>query len=112
MGSSEMQAVQARFEEAQSLVSDAMRSDRERVAEGYASTLPGDSASWAALLDTSSPVSPGGDPAYKAGGLLAADEASGVIGLEAVDGGRTVTLTRPAYEDFSSQAAYTIEYDL
>ena len=112
MGSSEMQAVQARYEQAESVIYDAMRTNQARVSEGYASTLPGDSSSWVALLDTSGTLSPGGDPAYKAGALSAADQASGVIGLMAANRGRSVTLTRPAYEDFSSQAARTVEYDL
>ena len=109
MGSSEMQALQARLEQAQSTIQDAMRTNEGRVAEGFASTLPGDSASWVALLHTSGTLSPGGGPAYKAGALSAADEANGVIGLIAVNGGRTVTLTRPAYGDFSGQGVRTIE---
>lgn len=107
-----MSPIESRYQEAGQLVDDAMRSDQSRVSEGYASTLPGDTASWVALLNTPSTLSPGGDPGYKAGTLSAADQASGVIGLVASNRGRTVTLTRPAHGDLSGQATQTFEYGL
>lgn len=110
--SSGMAEVRSRYEEATRFVADAMREDRARVADGYAGALPGDTAAWAALLNGPGALAPGGGPAYKSGSLSAVDEASGVIGLVAANGGRTVTLTRPAYQDFSRPVARTIEYDL
>jgi len=103
---------QSRYQEAGRFVDDAMRSDQLRVSEGYASTLPGDTAAWVAMLNATGILSPGGDPGYKAGTLSAADVASGVIGLVASNRGRTVTLTRPAHGDLSGQATQTFEYGL
>lgn len=100
---------QSRYQEAGRFVDDTMRSDQS---EGYASTLPGDTAAWVAMLNATGILSPGGDPGYKAGTLSAADETSGVIGLVASNRGRTVTLTRPAHGDLSGQATQTFEYGL
>ncbi len=111
-GNDGMSPIESRYQEAGQFVDDAMRSDQLRVSEGYASSLPGDTASWVALLNTSGTLSPSGGPGYRAGTLSAADEASGIIGLVASNRGRTVTLTRPAHGDLSGQATQTFEYGL
>ncbi len=108
--SANMAKVQSHYEEAARLVINEMRKDKSRIATGTASTLPADTAAWVTLVNPCAVVSPGGDPAYKGGALVAADEASGVIGVVAANAGRNVTLTRPDYEDFSVQVSRTLDY--
>lgn len=105
-----MAKVQSRYEEAARVVIKEMRKDKSRVVTGSIGSLPADTAAWVAVLSPSSVFSPGGDPAYKAGFLSGADDVSGVVGVVAANAGRTVTLTRPDYEDFSGQATWTVAY--
>ena len=107
-----MAKVTSHYEEAVRFVYNEMYKDQTRVSMGNTSTLPPDGPSWVTLINPTVFLSPGGDPAYKPGALNATDTASGVIGVVAANGGLQVTLTRPAYRDFSAQNEVLDYYSL
>ena len=107
-----MAKVTSHYEEAVRFAYNEMYKDQTRVSMGNISTLPPDGVSWVALINPTVFLSPGGDPAYKAGALNATDTASGVVGVVSANGGFLVTLTRPAYRDFSATNAVLDYYNL
>jgi type IV pilus assembly protein PilA len=105
--SANMSKVQSHYEEAARFVINEMRKDSSRLALGQVSTLPADTASWITAINPTQVNAPGGGNAYLAG---AGDATTGAVGVTYVAATRTLTLTRPAYEDFSAIPPVSIVY--
>jgi prepilin-type N-terminal cleavage/methylation domain-containing protein len=95
--SANMSKVQSHYDEAARFAINEMRKDSSRLALGQVSTLPVSTAGWIAAINPGGVVAPGGGNAYIPGG---GDATTGAVGVTFA--GATLTLTRPAYEDFSA----------
>lgn len=98
-----MTKVNSHYEEAVRLARTTYVKGNTQAALGLTSSVPTDVSGWIDLFNPGGSLSPGGDPAY----ATAVNDASGVVGVS-VSGADTVTVTRPAYQDYATQAATTI----
>lgn len=98
-----MTKVNSHYEEAVRLARSTYVKGNTQAALGLDSSVPTDASAWIAIFNPGNNFAPAGQVnAYGA----TADDTNGVVGVSGND--TTITLTRPAYQDFSPQVTTTI----
>ena len=98
-----MTKVASHYEEAVRLSRSTFVKGNTQLALGLDSTVPTDTSAWIAIFNPGGNLAPaGGVPAY----APTVVDANGVVGVAATTG--QITLTRPAYQDFTVQVSTVI----
>lgn len=98
-----MTKVNSHYEEAVRLARSTYVKGNTQAALGLDSSVPSTNSEWIAIFNPGGNLAPaGGVNAYGA----SADDDNGVVGVSG--NAAAITLTRPAYQDFTAQSATTI----
>lgn len=99
-----MTKVNSHYEEAVRLSRSTFVKGNTQSALGLDSTVPTDTSAWIAIFNPGNNLAPAGAVNAYASGT--GDQTNGVVGVNGTD--TTITLTRPAYQDFTATSATTI----
>ena len=94
-----MTKVASHYDEASRVAKSTYIKGNTQIALGLTSTVPSDAAGWIAIFNPSGVLAPGGGAAYQ----TSVNDTTGVVGVAAT--ASTVTLTKPAYKDFTAETA-------
>ncbi len=93
-----MSKVTSHYQEASRLARSTFVKGNTQIALNLVSSVPTNTAGWIAIFNPAGVPAPGGGAAFVDGGV---DDALGTVGV--VGTNLTVTVIRPAYQDFTAQ---------